>query len=89
VWRFLFETVWVRSPGETVVATSPQEAITSQQPESITYQQPEPVANQQLEPITHQQDPSADLLTAKTIYAAEIIAANKTWTEKEVSLDIS
>jgi hypothetical protein len=81
MWYVLWEFMWSsKRPSSTSDESTQQEAITSQQPEAV--------ATQQLEAITYQPDPSADMLIAKTLFAGEIISANKSWVEKEVSLII-
>jgi ABC-type hemin transport system substrate-binding protein len=73
----LLEFMWSKPPRRSTntgdTLATQREAITAQQPEAIAFQQ----------------DTRADGLTAKTLFASEIMAANKAWTEKEVSLRIS
>jgi hypothetical protein len=72
-WQLLLEIVWSKPPNRP---TNTNEAITTQQ---------EAITAQPYEAISFQQDSRADNLTAKTMFASEIMAANRAWTEKEVS----
>jgi hypothetical protein len=73
----LLEFMWSKPPRRSTntgdTLATQREAITAQQPEAIAFQQ----------------DTRADGLTSKTLFASEIMAANKAWMEKEVSLRIS
>jgi hypothetical protein len=66
---------------ETVSSATPHEAITSQQPRPITYHPTESLTYQQ-----DQQDPRADMLMSKTLFAADMMRITKENAEKEVSL---
>jgi hypothetical protein len=68
---------WSASSPKAETVSTQQEAVTSQQHEAITWQTPEPV--------TPSLDYRADALAAKTLFAADVMASNKKWKEKEVS----
>jgi hypothetical protein len=85
LWYVLLEFVWTpKTPATDADVTTQQEAITSQQPEVAASQQPKAITYQQLERISYQpiqQDPRADMLMSKTLFAAEMLRS----AEKEVS----
>jgi hypothetical protein len=88
----LLEFVWTSKTSTTDAdVTTQQEAITSQQPEVVASQQPKAITYQQPEHITHQQiqqNPRADMLMSKTLFAVDMMRITKECAEKEVSLEI-
>jgi hypothetical protein len=73
-------SVWTRSSEESVTTS---DAITvDHQPVALTFTGANDAS---VDSNGVDQDHRADALTAKTLFASDIFAANKAWMEKEVS----